>query len=260
MTVERLYSFIKSPIFLLLLPAFDLLPDKTRFPSLAELNLLAPRASRAINFVAQDKKPARFEDYYEPRIYLRGEVQTRENSWHDFFNAMVWYTFPNTKILLNKMHYFYHKKRYPDSRRTTIEDGLTLFDENGVVVLSTQPELLDLLREHRWHELFWQHRDEVKRSMRFLIFGHGLYEKALNPFIGITGKALLFSVDDLKQQDNVDQLVTDKLRAQGEQITPRQLTPLPILGIPGWWPDNESEDFYFNKNYFRSAEGQHTSP
>ena len=40
-----------------------------------------------IRFVAQDTRSSDFDDGYEPRIYLRGEVQTRENSWHDFFKG-----------------------------------------------------------------------------------------------------------------------------------------------------------------------------
>ena len=243
------------------MPAFDLLPDKTQLPSLAELNLLMSKSNQTIRFVAQGKKPICFEEYYESRIYLHGEIQTRKNSWHDFFNALVWCEFPTSKTLINEMHYIQHKQRFPDSKRTAVEDGLTLFDENGVIVLSSQPELLNLLRQHRWHELFWLCRNEVRRSMRFLTFGHGLYEKALSPYIGITGKALLFDVDDIKlQTKSVDQLLANRLNAKESQIAPCQLTPLPILGIPGWWADNENEEFYFNTHYFRAAEGQRTSP
>src|SRR5690349_17510328 len=31
---------------------------------------------------------------YETRCFLTGELETRENSWHDLFNALVWLTFP----------------------------------------------------------------------------------------------------------------------------------------------------------------------
>ncbi|XLM22397.1 DUF3025 domain-containing protein [Chromobacterium piscinae] len=32
--------------------------------------------------------------------------------------------------------------------------------------------------------------------------------------------------------------------------SPRALCPLPLLGIPGWWPDNEDPAFYDNAAYF----------
>ena len=59
------------------------------------------------------------------------------------------------------------------------------------MVLSSDPELLELVRSFRWKELFWQRRTEVRENMRFFLFGHALYQKALNPFIGMTGKAIL---------------------------------------------------------------------
>ena len=58
--------------------------------------LLAARVSPIVNaaglplrFVAQAPRAAAFEDGYEPRIFLRGEVQFRAQEWHDVFNALV---------------------------------------------------------------------------------------------------------------------------------------------------------------------------
>ncbi|MEY3549360.1 MAG: hypothetical protein RL520_28, partial [Pseudomonadota bacterium] len=41
-----------------------------------------------------------------------------------------------------------------------------------------------------------------------------------------------------------------------QQLTPENLidkpfTPLPLAGIPGWWPDNHAPDFYEDKKVFR---------
>jgi hypothetical protein len=36
----------------------------------------------------------------------------------------------------------------------------------------------------------------------------------------------------------------------------RELWPLPILGVPGWWAGNEQESFYDNTSYFRSGRNQ----
>jgi hypothetical protein len=46
--------------------------------------------------------------------------------------------------------------------RGTTRDALTHFDECGIVVLSSQPELLDLLRDFRWKALFVERRADVR--------------------------------------------------------------------------------------------------
>jgi hypothetical protein len=61
--------------------------------------------------------------------------------------------------------------------RGTVRDALTHFDECGIVVLSSQPELLDLLRGF---SLAGSCSSSVvprsKNAMRFVIFGHATYE------------------------------------------------------------------------------------
>jgi len=38
--------------------------------------------------------------------------------------------------------------------------------------------------------------------------------------------------------------------------SPQDLSPFPLLGLPGWHPDNEQENFYENKDYFRPGRKQ----
>jgi hypothetical protein len=33
--------------------------------------------------------------------------------------------------------------------------------------------------------------------------------------------------------------------------SPGELAPVPLLGVPVWWPANEAEAFYHNTAYFR---------
>src|SRR3954468_2261880 len=83
------------------------------FPGHDDFNrLLALRAMPAINaaghavrFVAQTPNLRTFEEKYEPRIFLRGEIQFRSGDWHDVFNAFAWLTFPRAKAALNEGHY-----------------------------------------------------------------------------------------------------------------------------------------------------------
>jgi hypothetical protein len=217
-----------------------------RLPTHDELNTTL--CVKNIRFVAQEQKDDIFENGYEPRIFLKGEVQTRENSWHDFFNALVWHAFPQTKRMINALQYENQRSRYPNKDRLPAENMLTLFDENGAVVLSQNDMLLELIREHQWHELFWRRREEVKRDLRIVIIGHGLYEKCLSPYVGMIAQALLLPA---RNERSIDTYVSEFLMSH-KALTTDLLSPLPILGIPGWWPDNNNENFYANKNYFRS--------
>jgi hypothetical protein len=212
-----------------------------------------------IRFVEQVSKSTRFEEGFEPRAYLSGEVMVRPLNWHDLFNALVWMTFPTAKAAINSRH-FSALTSQAGSRRSATGDALTMFDEDGLVVLSSDDEMLDLLREYRWKELLWERREVVRDRVRFLIFGHAMYEKALAPFVGMTGKALLFSVPEKTIQLRgcelnaaVDQLVASFAHNAGTLLHGRALAPLPVLGVPGWWSQNENEAFYDNTTYFRSG-------
>lgn len=44
------------------------------------------RTGKKLRIVKQDNKPQGFKEHYAPRIYLKGEIQTRTENWHDFFN------------------------------------------------------------------------------------------------------------------------------------------------------------------------------
>jgi len=217
-----------------------------RLPTHDELNV--ELRVENIRFVTQGQKDELFENGYEPRIFLKGEVQTRENSWHDFFNALVWHAFPQTKCIINALQYENQKLRYPSKDRLPAENMLTLFDENGAVVVSRNQELLELIRNHQWHELFWQRREEMKHNLRVTIIGHGLYEKCLSPYVGMIAQTLLLPEP---QGISLDAYVSTVLSSRSRDLNTSMLSPLPILGIPGWWPENENESFYANQNYFR---------
>lgn len=215
-------------------------------PPVTELNRMLHVEN--INFVSQ----LECEESYESRIFLKQEVPTRENNWHDFFNALVWKNFLKSKRTINQLHYYLQKSRYPSKHRLAAENMLTLFDENGAIVIASCELYLDLIREHRWHELFWQKRESFHQHVKVIIFGHGLYEKALRPYIGLTAKCLMFVAEDV-MHFCADSRIADYLRENKNNLNTAMLSPLPILGIPGWWEHNNDEQFYENKNYFRPA-------
>ena len=224
----------------------------------APLHLVAPEAG---------------QDAYETRIYRDGAMQIREGGWHDLFNVLVWLAYPQAKAALNHAHHVAIKTQPqgagcgPASQRGRVRDALTVLDESGAIVASSEPELLEDVRAFRWKRLFWEHRAEVRRSMRVYLFGHALLEKALNPYVGVTAHAMLLPVGldfitapVAEQIAEIDRRIAERVPALS---TPQWLAPLPLLGVPGWWPDNAREAFYDNAEYFRagrSAPGRRPHP
>lgn len=202
---------------------------------------------------------------YEARAYLHGELQVRTPSWHDLFNVLAWRIFPRAKAALNRAHY----ESLPEAtggRRGSRRDALTVFDEGGVIVAASDPALLDMVREFRWHELFCRHRDRVRTALRCFVFGHALYEKALAPYVGLTAHAVLFEVTQsfielpvAHQTAVLDADLAARIADAHALPSASALSPLPVLGVPGWWPDNENEAFYANERYFRSGRAKAAS-
>ena len=194
---------------------------------------------------------------YEIRVHESAELEVRERNWHDFFNVLVWLMFPRAKAALNARHY---AEWSVDSAggRGAVRDALTLFDESGLVVISLQPALLQLVRNFEWKTLFWEQRNALVAGMRILPFGHALCEKALTPYRGMTGHALLLDVDAewlaLEMPDlisRVDRRLEALVADPQSMQTTRQLSPLPVLGVPGWCRENEVADYYDDTRYFR---------
>jgi hypothetical protein len=79
---------------------------------------------RFVRALQTDKEP------YDARIVHEGVVRTRDGSWHDFLNALVWATFPLAKTALHRRQ---HEIVVPGARRRTPEgDALAMLDEGGV--------------------------------------------------------------------------------------------------------------------------------
>ena len=247
-------SLYASPLFDPLRPWLDRLPQAPDASAVADLSEQFPihlANGQRIRFV-----PPRADGLvYECRIWESGEVETRPDNWHDFFNALVWLSFPQTKTAISAAHV--RAMQAPGEARGTARDVLTHFDECGIVVLSSQPDLLALLRAFRWKELFVERRAEVVRAMRFVIFGHATYEQMLRPFRGLTAKAVLYEVSeawlakgDSEQLAAVDTLLATDLLS-GSYTRPRDFQPLPLMGIPGVTPENEDPAYYDDTWQFR---------
>ena len=225
------------------------------------------QSGEPLKIVEQDGKPGHFNEHYAPRIYLTGEIQTRTENWHDFFQFLTWFMFPKTKAVINAIHIPAAQSRLDKEtdlgRRSPIENMLSLFDEGGAVILCSDNSLLDLIREFKWKELFWLRREELQSKLKLVTFGHALYEKGLSPYVGMTANCILFNVEEtLLNKSNNDQLDWIDLQlssifSEGEIYKqPKDLTPFPLLGLPEWDVDNDSESYYDNVNYFRPGRSQ----
>ncbi|MEO6976336.1 MAG: DUF3025 domain-containing protein [Gallionella sp.] len=261
-------ALLGSPLFAPLHPILADF-DGEDFPGLQDCNKLLVAINQPITvqsgmplrFVPQECGKLSFEAQYEPRCYLTGEVQMRAHNLHDLFNALVWLTFPKTKAAINERHYRALMKddgSTYNNQRGAVRDVNTLLDESGVLIVYADANLAGLLRDFKWKELFWQSRQQVRSGMGFYLFGHGLYEKALQPYVGMTGQGLLMAVEPeffswapARQLIHLDNMLADYLAMPAHCRSTRELSPLPLLGIPGWAADNDCAGYYDNTAYFR---------
>ena len=125
-------------------------------------------------------------------------METRPGNWHDLFNALAWIAFPKAKAAINAQHAAMLAEGGEEEarRRSPARDALTLFDEGGVAVASSSPEMLRLIEDFEWKALFWERREELARKVRFVAFGHSLFEKVLEPFDGVVAKTVFLPVSD----------------------------------------------------------------
>lgn len=197
--------------------------------------------------------------YYEDYIYATQQIPTRAENWHDLFGAFIWCLFPNTKALLNQLH-IQEIKRAGLSPRTELRNKITLLDECGVLIAYTagQESMVQQLQQHQWQQVFCQHRSLWWQQIRPVVFGHAIYEMATQPFIGLTAKcwfievpAAFFSWPLKAAYTFLDNKLQQQIANPDVLLNNGQLTPLPLLGVPGWYQENQQSDFYHNTNYFR---------
>ncbi|GIZ52885.1 DUF3025 domain-containing protein [Noviherbaspirillum aridicola] len=205
-----------------------------------------------IRFVPQSALPAGVA--YEAFIAETGCVPTRENL-HDFFNALVWLTFPRIKVQLNaRQAAEIEATGGVTGVRGRVRDAATLFDENAALLVTRDLSLLSALREHAWTDVFLNNRTRFMADCEVILFGHALMEKLVTPYKAITAHAwpLLLNgeqarVSRVDYMKAIDERIAQSLYGM---LSPASFTPLPIMGIPSW---SEGQDtlFYADKHVFR---------
>ena len=264
-----------APLYAALRPALEKMNWPKAWPTLVDYQSLLDRlpqpvltaSGQQIHVVAQaGEKSLDWRQAYEPRIFLQGELQTRLDSWHDCFNLLTWFTFPLSKAALNARQYALLEARNVvealSGPRNPSQDTLTQLDESGVIVLCAEPALASLMVDFQWKKLFWENRAAVKSHMRCVLFGHGLMERALKPYRGLTGKGVILPVTQawlrqplVLQLAQVDQMLAQRIADPVQFLRPLDLAPVPLLGFPGFTADNECADYYDDQRYFRPGRG-----
>lgn len=220
-------------------PALD---QGQALPELLNTHLNAP-----VRFVPQTDLPE--GQAYESFIAEHGAVPTREGL-HDTFNALCWHQWPHSKRQLNRLQMEEISRLGIGAVRGPVRDALTLIDENAVL-LQAPDALWSALLRRDWPALFLADR-ALWAQARVGVLGHALLEKLHQPYKSITAHVWALPVPlDL----GGDWAAWDDWFAQGlsaERLARKPLTPLPVLGIPGWWQANEDPAFYADAQVFRA--------
>jgi hypothetical protein len=204
-------------------------------------------SGRAVEFVSQSELPT--DIAYEAFIFSHKRIPTRDNL-HDFLNGLCWLRFPQTKLRLNFLQAQEIASQGVNATRGSLRDALTLFDEN-VLLLQASDELWQALQDRDWTKLFGEFRDEWQGA-HIVIFGHALLEKLVAPYKSITAHVFRIASDiDAKDDQALDAWLATNL--QPDYLATKPYLPLPVLGIPGWWPENEDLSFYSDTQVFRVA-------
>ncbi len=197
-----------------------------------------------IEFVAADDAGGAA---YEAHIAASGRVPTRDNA-HDLFNALVWLAFPLTKAALNARQAGELARDGVRGRRGPVRDAATLIDESGLL-LAAGAEACAALMRLDWAFLFDAQRACWGRDWVPFAFGHALIEKLLAPYKRLTAVVVCLPPAGATAAA-ADRSVSQWIRQA--PLSPPLLSHLPVLGIPGWWPDNEDPAFYEDTAVFRA--------
>lgn len=238
---------------------------------------LANHLGLPLQFVGQSDLPV--DMAYEWFISTTGRIPTRHNL-HDFFNAMVWLNYPSAKAQLNQIQAAeiarmtkvkdrevqqnsVEKKVSTEADRTRnkslgmrgkVRDRATIFDENAAVLFTSEQRLAQSLQNHEWHDSLYRRRTDFSLTNEIRLFGHALMEKLVKPYKAITAHVWVipvsqsfFSLAENTKKTEVDQLIKQHLV---DHMLLMPSTPLPVLGVPGWWPAQDA-DFYADVKVFR---------
>lgn len=225
-----------------------------------------------LHFVPQNELPS--DMAYESFIAKTGGIPTRDNL-HDWFNACIWLTFPKTKALLNQKQYQCIQQAGIGDTRGKIRDAITIFDENGAVLVTSQSNIAESLKRFDWQgclvdcRMQWDNPNHPSPHAKaaVYVFGHALLEQLEQPRKPLCAHTVILLVDGdffsltmTEKMQRLDSMLHCYLQVflQNPDAKPRDFSPLPILGVPYFWKENANPSFYQDDFVFRRGRRQHS--
>ena len=236
----------------------------TDFPGLASMSFQAAKAGVTnfsgypLVFVAQPPKGRRRKvasalvPGYEARISQFGEVQTRLQNWHDFFNHLVWLNFPKSKAThMQKQHL--QRTRTDDvaltawrsGRRTKEQDALALFDEGGVLLVcdaSIYEAVVSKLKAMRFDQCNGNISFSEIGPVYFRVFGHAIFEEFIHrskdAVVDIGALTIVVPVDLRHDQGPsnrmIDESLSQILASEETLVTPSNYSTVSVGTVFPW--------------------------
>ena len=205
-------------------------------------------AGSPVRFVPQEALPE--GQAYEHFIHEQRACPTRENL-HDFFNGLVWLRMPQAKRRLNECQAAQIAALGVGAVRGPVRDAITVFDENGAL-LDAPDALWEALLARQWRRLFVDLRP-LWAQARLVLFGHALLEKLVAPRKDMTAHVWRVNAPLGAGADPGAADAWLAAQLQPATLATKPFTPLPVLGVPGWWAANEDPAFYDDATVFRPA-------
>lgn len=187
---------------------------------------------------------------YERCVHA-GQIPTRDLG-HDWYNGLVWLRFARAKHWISTTH-IADSSQQPMSTpngRSRLRDALTLFDESGALLITTEESIRDALLDQDWAALFINGRAHWNSRARLLIFGHGLMDSMHSPHRGLCAKAIPVLVPTLDMSDQaLSFLLEGVVRAIQDPVN---LSPIPVMGTPGWFEESNQPGYYDDRSVYRA--------
>ncbi len=148
--------------------------------------------------IKRRRVPRTRDELYEVRIEEHRRLPTRERSWHDLTNALVWAAFPRSKRALTARQHGILTSRLRDPARLPVrtreQDALAMVDEGGLLLLTREGRdevgvALEAGDETRLAALADQ------GALEALAFGHALMEHAIDGVLDVRAYAIVLSTE-----------------------------------------------------------------
>lgn len=200
--------FEKSPAFAPIVRAASAFADHADWPDPPDYIRAFAEAAPIVRFELTPPKrrrppgPIVRTELYDAVIVQRRAVPTRARMWHDYLNALVWATFPRSKLALHRRQHDAIERWIPPgatqlpNARTREMDTLALVDEGGVLLLGDHP----------------------------ILFGHALFESLVLGQPAMAARAVILSVEGHDASTTVaDAILAERLADTRAFLSPDEL-------------------------------------